>query len=424
VAIIVAVLLTGLLGIVALALDCGIIQDSKRRVQATADAAALAAASQLFSSYPSITTNTPDPGGNAKTSALDYASQNGFANNGTTSTVTVNIPPASGPFKDKLGYAEVYVTYNQPRYFSTIWGSATVPVTARAVAMGKWAGTGNGVIVLDPSVAYALDANGSGSVTLTGGAAMIVNSDNNQAARTSGGGSLTAANFRITGTNPGDVGSGFNGSIVTGVLPTPDPLAYLPVPAVPPNGTMSQKALGQGNHQYTLSPGRYSNLPNFNAGDVVSFQQASANSNGGIFYIDGGGFTSTGATITMDPLTTGGVMIYNNPSNNSNSQGINISGNATGVVNLSPLTSGPYAGILFWQNRTAAQTLGISGNGSFTLQGTVYAANAQLSVTGNGLAVIGSQYISRTLALGGGGTTTINYSETATARLRQVRLVE
>jgi len=72
----------------------------------------------------------------------------------------------------------------------------------------------------------------------------------------------------------------------------------------------------------------------------------------------------------------------------------------------------------------ATQQMAVSGGGSFSLLGTFYTANAQLSVSGNGNAVIGSQYISRTLNLGGGGSTFIQYSESGTARLREVVLVE
>src|SRR5262249_39083558 len=168
-------------------------------------------------------------------------------------------------------------------------------------------------------------------------------------------------------------------------------------PPVPPDGTMQTKSLGSGNKQYTLTPGRYTNLPRFNQGDVVILQQASANTAGGIYYIDGGGFNSSGASIQMDSSTSGGLMLYNNPSSTSNTQGISISGNSTGTVNLSALTSGPYAGILIWQNRTATQTISISGSGSFTLLGTFYTADALLKITGGGDATIGSQYISRTL---------------------------
>jgi hypothetical protein len=206
-------------------------------------------------------------------------------------------------------------------------------------------------------------------------------------------------------------------------LPTPDPLAYLPVPNVTTLGTITEVQLGMGNKMYTLTPGLYTNLPSFQVGDVVILKQYSYD-NSGIYYIDNGGFTSQGATILMDPLTSGGVMIYNGPTSAANSHSINISGNAAGSVTLSALTSGPYAGILFWQERGATVDMSISGQGSFNLTGTFYAPNADLKVSGNGTAIIGSQYISRTLTLGGNGGVNINYTDQGTARKREVRIVE
>lgn len=418
--VLVSILLVVLVGMAALALDGGLLQDNKRRVQSTADAAALAAATALYKNTYSVTADVPDPSGSAASAAQTTATANGFTNDGTTSVVTVNIPPKSGPFKDKTYYAEVYVTYNQPRYFSTIWGTTSLPVVARSVAYAKWGGTGNGVIVLDPTASNALDANGNGSATVTGGAYTIVNSNSTSAARTSGGGSLTSTRFQVTGDTVGT----FNGPVDTGTPPIPDPLRYLPVPSVPPAGTITQVSLTQGNHQYTLTPGRYTNLPGMNSGDVVILQQASANSAGGIYYLDGCGFQSTGATVIMDPTTSGGVMLYNAPNRQVNSQGISITGNPSGTVNLSALTSGPYAGILFWQERSSTIGLNISGNGNFSLKGTFYAANALLTVSGNGSATIGSQYISRLLNITGGGNITIDYTENGTARERGVYLVE
>src|SRR5206468_68984 len=98
----------------------------------------------------------------------------------------------------------------------------TLPVVSRAVALGRWGGTGNGVIVLDPTSQNALDASGTGSVTLTGGAWMVVNSlDGASAARVTGGGGLSAAAFKIVGGANGT----FTGPVETGFQPIPDPLA-------------------------------------------------------------------------------------------------------------------------------------------------------------------------------------------------------
>ena len=413
VAILVACSLIGILGATAIAVDGGLLQDNKRRTQAAADAAALAAASTIFQNYPTIAiSGVFDPGGKAAAAAQAAATANGFPNNGTTSTVVVNIPPKSGPFAGKVSYAEVIITYNQPRYFSGIWSNATVLVRARAVAKGFWGGSGNGVIVLDPVAQYSLDASGQGSVTVTGGAYFIVDSNNVQAARVTGGAAaLTAAKFEITGNTVGV----FNGPVETGVLPTPDPLAYLPEPAKPADGVMT-KSTKSGFKTYYLTPGRYTNLPNFGNGDTVILQQ------GGIYYIDGGGLTSTnGASIIMDPNTKGGVMIYNAPNGTQTSQSINISG---GIVNLSPLTSGPYKGLLFFQERTSPVPLSLQGQGGFTIHGTFYAANALMSVAGQGTNIIGSQYISRTLSMSGGGNTIIDYTPDGTAAERDILLVE
>jgi hypothetical protein len=423
VAVLVALLLVALFGVLAIALDGGLLQDNRRRVQAAADAAALAAATELYKSGPAIAASndtTLDPGGRGAAAARSWAAANGFPDDGTTSSVVVNIPPAGGAFAGKAGYAEVTITYHQPRYFSGVWGGATLPVSARAVARGRWGGTGTGILILDPSAKDALDASGTGGVTVTGGASVIVDSGNGEAARATGGGALTAPDFEITGGYTGWLG----GAVHTGVPPTPDPLRYLPAPAVPPDGMMTVLSLGNGNKRYTLTPGRYTNLPTFTSGDEVVFEQASCNGNGGVFYIDGGGFKSTGATIKMDPYTSGGILIYNSPRNSANSEEIHISGNASGSVDLSPLTAGPYAGLLLWQDRASNVPLAIAGSGAFRLEGTFYAANAQLQITGNGAATIGSQYISRTLSLSGNGAITIDYKDTGTARQREVLLVE
>ena len=315
----------------------------------------------------------------------------------------------------RLSYNSVVLHNSQP-----------VSVRARAVARGAWVAPKIGVIVLDYSGKGTLSDQGNGAATESG-APIIVNSNDPSAAMDTGNGTLISPEFDITGGYTISGGgqmltSPVPNNILTGVHPTPDPLAYLPVASQPPAGTMTKTSLGNGNFQYLLSPGSYSNLPNFNQGDVVIFQQASAG-NGGIYWIQGG-FTSNGANLIMDPTTTGGMMFYNDPTNGSNSQGFSIAGNATGTVNLSALGDGPYAGMLFWERRDATDAISVTGNGNFSLVGTFYAANANLAVSGNGNAVIGSQYISRTVSFSGGGATLINYSANGTARMRIIQLVE
>ncbi|HZT79695.1 MAG TPA: pilus assembly protein TadG-related protein, partial [Gemmataceae bacterium] len=85
VAVLVAVCLTVLMGVVALSIDGGLLLQERRRAQATADAAALAAADDLFKNY--NTNLGKDPSGSAAASARTVAKANGYSNDGTTSVV-------------------------------------------------------------------------------------------------------------------------------------------------------------------------------------------------------------------------------------------------------------------------------------------------------------------------------------------------
>ena len=89
-----------------------------------------------------------------------------------------------------------------------------------------------------------------------------------------------------------------------------------------------------------------------------------------------------------------------------------------------PPTSGPYTGISFFQERSASHPVNITGNGTFDIKGTFYAAGAQVLVSGNGDAKIGSQYISRYLAIAGSGNFKCYYDPNQVAPERVLGLVE
>jgi hypothetical protein len=161
----------------------------------------------------------------------------------------------------------------------------------------------------------------------------------------------------------------------------------------------------------------------------------------GIYYLDGGGFKSTGATVTMDTTTTGGVMLYNAPRSASMSEKIQITGNSAGKFELGPLTDGAYAGMLLRQDRTSTVDLLVEGNGELTMRRTSYAAKAKLNINGNGdplsgfyldgqgkkifgASRIGSQFIAGNLSVGGNGNIVIIYNGPDVARTRVIALVE
>ena len=116
-------------------------------------------------------------------------------------------------------------------------------------------------------------------------------------------------------------------------------------------------------------------------------------------------------------------MIYNAPGN-GNAGGIGVSG--LGSMILSGPTSGPYAGITFFQDRASTVTGNVQGAGGATsITGTFYFAGALLNVSGNGgVSNLGSQYISNDLTLGGNGGININWNPYNVARKPSIFLVE
>jgi hypothetical protein len=400
-----------IIGVLALVLDGGVLMQERQHAQAVADSAAQAAAITLYQNSGSISTNTPDPNGQAKKIALASASANGYTNDGTTTTVTVNIPPKSGLFINKLKYAEVIVQSNQSRAFSAIWGSGTMSVTARSVARGLGGTANPAILLLDPTMAKALNATGNGNVTVTGGS-IVVDSNNSQAGVLTGKGSVTAPNINFYGNYTTSSSGQFVGTVKTGVAPTADPLASL---AVPDPTTMTVRSAtnyqisSSGN--YTLQPGVYNGgiaLSGPSPGTVTLMP--------GIYYMQGGGFSISGGL----SVTGSGVMIYNAPVHNSES--VSLSGN--GSLTLSPPTSGTYKGIAIFQARSATASVNITGNGSMNLTGSIYAAGATVNLTGNGgTNEIGSQIVADSMTVTGNGSINVNYNANLSPA-KDVRIVE
>jgi hypothetical protein len=458
----IAVLLPALIGVIAIVIELGMAMDSRRKAQTAADLAALAGATDIFTNY-----NSYKRSGyflnQAQQAALDNALANGFNNDRQSNTVTVNIydetrnpfPTLQGgqwqtsaPPRDFL-YIEVIINAQQPRFFSSIWGGNSLPIAARAVARTNFAPNKAGVLVLNPSAKGAFNVTGGASVVITGDASLVVDSADPAGATTTGSGNVLSSQYYFTGV-PGwnSTSSGtfdnlatglFDPSIInSGVPPTPDPLAGLPVPTMPPVATLpdgkpaNKQVNFTGNNQYgavngvlTLSPGTYAGISGSGSSTIVLQP--------GIYYMDGGGFgISGGASITVSgpasPDTGNGVMIYNNPQ--SNSDNLSFTG-TSGFVYLPSPDTGIYKGISLFQARSATNTVSVSGNGNTQITGTFYAAGGTLGISGNGGSVngipqdkIGAQYISYNLVVNGNGGFVIDWAGGNPVNVRTIQLVE
>ena len=409
VAVLIAACLTVILAVLAITLDGGSLLAERRHAQATADAAALAAACDLYANY--WTNSGTDPAGTAAQSARTTAAANGYGNDGVTSVVTVNIPPQSGDYVGMAGYVEVIVQYQEPRSFSTIFAGGPIPVKARAVALGSPVAADVGILVLDPTAKGSLNAQGSGTTTVNG-VPVVVDSNDSEAAIAGGGGTLSAPEFDITGNYATTGGAQFLGTIHTGRRPMADPLADLPVPDKTTMSVQSSNKTQYTSGSQTLNPGVYKGGISVSGTGSLTLQP-------GVYYMDGGGFSFSGQGSLSGP----GVMIYNDPGN-GNSGGISVSGQ--GSMILSGPTSGVYQGITFFQNRTSTVTGNVQGAGGATsITGTFYFAGALLNVSGNGgVSNLGSQYISYDLKLGGNGGINIAWHPHDVARKRSIYLVE
>ena len=378
VAVIVALCLIPLIGVMAFAIDGGLLMATKRRAQTVADAAAHAAACKLYSNIATDVTGL-DVTGAAKTAALANASANGFNNDGSTNALTVNIPPKSGTFAALPFHAEVVITSNQPRYFSAILGSGTIAITARGVARGTLGGqtsyTNASIIALNPTASGALSLIGGGHVTTE--STIQVDSSSASAALANNAGYAKASSIQITG-NYSATTSGYfattGGSAVKTAAPViPDPLAAL---AAPTTTGLTAQSFSSTYGSKTISPGVYTGGLNLGNGMTITMLP-------GTYYLKGGGLT-VGGGVT---LKGSGVTIYVDNGGGS----LNLQGGA--IVNLTPPTSGTYAGLVYFQDRSNTQSLQLGNGSNQSIAGTVYAPKATAVINGGSATKLGSQFI-------------------------------
>jgi hypothetical protein len=249
---------------------------------------------------------------------------------------------------------------------------------------------------LDPTASGAITVAGSSVTTLTCGA--IDDSNASNALNANGGGTLIASNI---GVNGGVSGSGFTPTPVTGVAPAPDPLSYLQPPTV---GACDQTGpLTPGNQKGVndVLPGTYCGGININGNNPVLFHP-------GVYIVMNG----IHVTASKPNFSGTGVMFYMTQSLPTYPYGPVLMGGSN-TSNLSAPTSGPYAGILFFQDRsipvgsTGSKITGAAGS---TFDGTIYFSTTSVEYAGlsssGGYTII----VADTVKIDGGSTVTDNYS--------------
>jgi hypothetical protein len=244
-------------------------------------------------------------------------------------------------------------------------GDADFTVSNTSLAVS----TAASVYVLNPSAAGALTLSGNADLIVPG--IVDVDSSSTSAINASGNAQVSAGTIEVVGKVLSSGNAHLKATPTTGATAIADPLAQLPVPASDlPKQVMVNVG---GNSSLTINPGIYSQI------NVSG--NAKLTMNPGVYVITGGGFNVSGNA----GVTGSGIMIYNAGSNFPGTGGtfgsVNLSGN--GNVALTPMTTGVYAGILIFQSRDNTNSLSISGNAQTVTAGTIYAANAQVILSGN-----------------------------------------
>ncbi len=293
-----------------------------------------------------------------------YATSNGFTSAGLGGRQSVKIQ--SNTTSPVLGVGTSYwvtveISQQNPLTFLAVLGGSTVNVGVRATAAMVDTIPDACVTALDPTASGAVTAQGNPTVTLLN-CSMKIASNSTTALSVGGSACVTAGAIQIVG---GDSASCTTPTPITNVAAFSDPLAGLAAPTVP-TGCTHPAPSGS-----TYYPGNYcsglSGTMTFSPG-VYNMMGAGVDCHGNC------ALSGTGVTFYMTCSTS--------PCNGAAPGSITMNGN--GVVNLSAPTSGPLAGILMFEDRTAAAgTAKINGNNSPTLNGTLYFPKSTISFSGD-----------------------------------------
>jgi Flp pilus assembly protein TadG len=365
----VALGLVVLLGILGLGIDFGYLRYEKGKMQAAADAAAIAGAAEVL--YTDVST-----------AAQAAATADGFTNGTGGVTVTINHPPGSGPNTGNSNYVEAIVAQNQPTFFMKVLGVNSVPLSARSVALGS-----------SPNCIYALNTTGD-AIDITLAIVQVacgVIDDSNLGGLVA---ALDATSIGLAGTNDGLLVS-TNPTAQQHIPKAADPFASLPPPTV--GSCVTHPTQTVITTTTVLNQGTYCG--------GIKLSGGHATFNPGVYILNGGGLSMTSA---LGGVATGtGVTFYNTGS------GAGSCNTCYGPINsfftfgssLTAPTTGTYAGILFFQDRNNPQQANFDADasgGTRTLTGAYYFADATVSFLfnfGNSYTIIDAKRISWTAAL-------------------------
>ncbi|MDP9053488.1 MAG: pilus assembly protein TadG-related protein [Acidobacteriota bacterium] len=399
-----------LIGALGLAIDGGQMYAQLQMAQAAADAAAQAGMMSIFrgtnatSAFPFGTGLVPIA--SSVCTAADgrtpcvFARYNGF---GTASDrVTLSFPTTvSGVTLSSATVPAFTVAVQrtlQTGLIRFVGAPATSSISAKATAALVKGVSPFCVYALDPSAQNAFQVTNGATVNL-GGCAVAINSTDSDAATISGNSTLTATAVDVVGGAVINGGSTVTPSPVTGGPPVADPFVSVPAPAI---GGCNFVNFSKGSGSWPLIPGVYCGGLSLHNGAIATFQQ-------GVYIIKDGPLSFAFSTST----NTGSGVTFYLTGTNATYGSVTVSNGAS--VTLSASSSGPYMGLLFYQDRsiTSAVNATFNGGSSMQLTGSLYFPTTSVSFSNGSAAVAYSTAIvAKRVSFGGGTSSNIKYDPT------------
>ncbi|MDD3926664.1 MAG: pilus assembly protein TadG-related protein [bacterium] len=395
----VAIMMVVLLVAAGMGVDIGYIYLSRNRLQNMVDAAVLAGSQELPSSYDAklaaaqcyaqnVSPSNPPmiqaivtPVG-ADPNASYYTIGNDQFQAITPYTISGNQRPPSQLMKTRA--------VRQLRlFFMPVIGIRTFAVSAEASGSnGGGYGSARGMVVLDPNGGSSFQLTGNAEFNVPNGC-LVVDSTADNAMSLNGNVRLSTLGTYIVGNYRAWGNIHMTPTPLTGQVPSPDPLIQLPVPSTTGLPSFAGQTI-QGNSSVTLNPGIYTG-------------RLTIRGNADVFFNPGTYIFRNGIEISGNADVNGSnVLIYN--------QGGELEFTGNTDVDLTPATTGTYAGITIFQARDNHTAMTVTSNADWSIQGTFYLPNAELDLQGN-IGLIRSMVIAYRIAIIGNSWLQIDASE-------------
>jgi hypothetical protein len=218
---------------------------------------------------------------------------------------------------------------------------------------------GSGLVVLNTSVSGALTMTGNASVIIPA-RATYVNSCSSSAVRTTGNATLDCPNLFICGGMSLSGNSGCTGVVACSAAPFCNPFDGMPVPSTEHLSPLPQKKVTGGSAE--LSPGYYANGISVSGNSSVSMAP-------GLYLV------KNGFKITSGSVVGQGVVIV--------MLGGSLDFAGCSSLQLSPPSSGEYAGMVMYQPSSNNAQMSLAGGSEVSISGTIYSSKGELKLTGN-----------------------------------------